>query len=203
MTALDTHVPLSLESGTETSANNSSMVVIHIFSLPQILPLCHHQQHNLPSYWRTVGPISTLSLACNRLFHRVQWLIPTNQPASPQSVLTICGKVFVLHVTCTHQPVLAFNSYNVTCGWSVSQAFMFYHLTYNWQSSFWLRHTCSTLYYYNSWNTMLGSIEKSVGVLHIYQLLPLFRQTLYICFQNQELPFCIRVICFLSMVNQH
>ena len=71
------------------------MAVVHIFPLQQNLPLCHHQQHNLPAYWRTVGFISTFSLACNCLLHRVQWLVPTNQPASPQSVLTISGKVFV------------------------------------------------------------------------------------------------------------
>ena len=46
----------SLESGIETSANNTSMVVIHIFKLPQNLPLCHHQHHNLPAYWKLWVP---------------------------------------------------------------------------------------------------------------------------------------------------
>jgi hypothetical protein len=60
------HVLLySVESGIQKTANNTSMVVIHVFSLTQSLPLCHHQQDNLPAYCRTMSPISTLSLACN------------------------------------------------------------------------------------------------------------------------------------------
>ena len=66
-----------------------------------------------------------------------------------------------------------------------------------------MRHTCWTFYCYNSWNSILGSIERFVGVLHIYQLLLLFRPPLYICFQNHELPCCIRGPPPAWSVNQH
>jgi hypothetical protein len=93
------HIHLcSLQSGIETAANYTSMVVIHIFSLPQNLPLYHNQQHNLPAYWLVNVPQSPtarsdksaiLSSVCANNFWQsvVQW-----------------SQTPLLHVTCTHQP---------------------------------------------------------------------------------------------------
>jgi hypothetical protein len=79
------------------SANNTSMVVIHIFSLPQNLSLYNHQQHNLPAYWLVIVCFTK----ANGLFLQISQLLLS----LCHQFLAKCSAVNTNpHVTCTHQP---------------------------------------------------------------------------------------------------